>query len=227
MKSIIFNAEMAKSLVKGQKLQTRRLLKIKNENFQFKSIQGFDKLCAIFDNSNIENLDMEDYKFECVSLPYKCGDILWVREPAKIETTFFDKINKKWYINFKYSYQKNTQDINTIEIPSRILGTPLRNTMPKWITHNQGVPNGCLIEMARFKVIITSIKVERLQEASKEDIYQEGFDEEWYNKSPLNQNYKVWWESTWNSVSKQNYKYEDNPYVVAYTFVVKEMENGK
>jgi len=76
---------------------------------------------------------------------------------------------------------------------------------------------------------ITNAKVERLQEISDKDIKKEGFDDD-----PRIVNYEIEGSMTapyvkkeefirfWNSIAKDGYKFEDNPFVFVYEFEVQQ-----
>lgn len=225
MKAIPFNTLMAKADIGVRKTQTRRILKLKNKELLFKSIQGFDKLCALFDNSHRMDEEGFKYEFECVYLPYKYGEALWVREPAKVES--FDGVQ------IHYWYQASRFDERSLPLPDRF-----KENVPNWISKCQGVPNGCIKEMVRTVVMVTNLKVERLMEISEEDAIKEGvipimmggkghrcarserFYKVYEDIGGAFSNYKEAFSELWEAVSgRGSWERDKGEYVVAYDFV--------
>lgn len=215
IKAISFNLLMAEIDIGVLKTQTRRILKLKNEELRFKSIQGFNNLCALFDNSHKMDeegfKDNDDFKyvFECVPLSYKCGDTLWVREPAKVES--FDGQNIHFW------HQATRSNEHSITLPDRF-----KENIPNWILKCQGVPNGCIKEMARTFIIITGLKVEKLTDISKEDALKEGVilsmqNEYIHHDTHIKECYKEAFEKLWESVNgRGSWMRDKDKYVVVY-----------
>lgn len=203
MRPILFNKQMCIATLKKFKTQTRRCIDL--NNYQLDNIETIKELVLKKDFDTLFNV-------YGLKPQFKLNEILWLREPAKIENIYFK--GGMPYIEFKYI----DETLCEIEIPQRYTGKPLRKMFPNWIKKKQYVPNGCLKEMARYSITITDIKLERLQEASHDDVYDEGFDWNWYKESPLNQNFMKWWVNTWNSVTKKGFQFEDNPYVFVFKF---------
>ncbi|MFW2308204.1 hypothetical protein, partial [Aliarcobacter butzleri] len=95
---------------------------------------------------------------------YKVGDILWVREPAKVINYDFPSIGdilnneakaKDWVMWYKYLADDKE---NEIVIPERFIYDC--TIQAKWITECKGVPNGCIKEMARIFLKVTNVRVE-------------------------------------------------------------------
>lgn len=224
-KPILFDERMARAIQKGEKVQTRRVAKLKNEKFTFRNMQGgFGKICALFDNADINNAfvgsNQKDYCYECVPLKYKVGDVLWVREPARVTYENGSKMK------FKYLSDERTKEIT---IPDRFLnGDAMYQGKSRWIYTHQGVPNGCIKEMARTFLIVTEVKVERLQDISIEDIQAEGFDMDTltkkYGDKELIEKTLSWWEKIWNRTAPAGYKWKNNPYVFKYSFCLIEQK---
>jgi hypothetical protein len=141
---------MTKAILDGRKVQTRRVVK----TMPIMSEIGLKK-------------DMLNYLI--AKSKYQTGETIWVREPAMV-------------CERNYGHNKDTMLVKfmaddkgqRIIIPSRF-NTDVFN-YPKWITNCQGIPNGCIKEMARIFLKITNIRVERLQDMLFEDILKEGWD---------------------------------------------------
>jgi len=138
---------------------------------------------------------------------YQVGDILWIKEPAEVIDSYFNYRE----IVYKFTTEKKERIIDT---PEQYRGKKI----PKWLEYWQEIPNGCIKEMARYFIKITSIKIEKLQDIKPIDIYKEfGVDRnnyiqyidgyEWAQNDFTN---------LWNSTAPKDYNWEDNPYVFVY-----------
>lgn len=109
-----------------------------------------------------------------LNTPYKIGQVLWVREPAKV--IGYDVQGDRNNIELKYEFLSD-REVNTLhDIPERFIEVGDPRTLPKWIQNCQGIPNGCIKEMARTFIRVTNIRVERLNEISEEDAIKEGIE---------------------------------------------------
>jgi hypothetical protein len=220
-KPILFNTEMTRAINDGRKVQTRRLVALENNNLTFSNMQGFDNVCALFDNKDSN----ETYVFECVKPKYKKGDVLWVREPA-IVTNYISRYD---CTKIEYQLKADKTKEYRIDVPTRFFPNP-----KKWIKECQSVPNGCIKEMARTFLKVTDVRVERLHDMTFEDIFSEGFNGQ-IKTYFIGDNYKNkmrtdngngldvivhWWINLWNSTSKDGYKWKDNRPVFVYEFEV-------
>ena len=215
-KPILFNTEMVKAILDGRKTQTRRVMPLKNNDLIFtgfvvsstaKNREGY---CAFGKN--------KEQDLEFIKPKYKVGDVLWVREPAKvIEINDYQDC-----FTFKYLADNKEETLSYLDKWENKDGM----TVPRWVENCQGVPNGCIKEMARIFLKVTNVRVERLQEAELQDICEEGYPEGYQPfyftsdlKRELHENkMDDWWINLWNSTAKDGYKYLDNPYVFVYEF---------
>ena len=211
-KPILFNTEMVKAILDGRKTQTRRVIPLKNNDLIFtgfvvsstaKNREGY---CAFGKN--------KEQDLEFIKPKYKVGDVLWVREPAKvIEINDYQDC-----FTFKYLADNKEETLSYLDKWENKDGM----TVPRWVENCQGVPNGCIKEMARIFLKVTNVRVERLQ-----DITAINMDSDMGTISPiisklieiddyikLQNKYKKYW----NSTAKDGYKWEDNPYVFVYEF---------
>ena len=204
-KPILFNTEMVKAILDGRKTQTRRVIPLKNNDLIFtgfvvsstaKNREGY---CAFGKN--------KEQDLEFIKPKYKVGDILYVREPAKVVSPPVETCKK---LTFKYLADNKTTEI--------FLDDDF-DYSKKWIQRCQGVPNGCLKEMARIFLKVTNVRVERLQDISVRDIEKvTGWKREIYSYSNKNKAFFKDYRDFWNSTAKDGYKWEDNPYVFVYEF---------
>ncbi len=190
MKNILMNEEMTKAILDGRKTQTRRA-----------GITNHGRYI-------IDDDLLKSYKLSNQNI-LKCGkyqkdEIIWVREPAKIDMCFTEEIH------FHYLADNTTSKLN---IPKRFIKDGF---VADWMAHCNGVPNGCIKEMARIFLKITDVRVDRLQDISRSDIWKEGYQTTLDNRENITK--YDWWIRLWNKTAPKDYRWEDNPYVFVYEF---------
>ena len=199
-KPILFNTKMVKAILDGRKMQTRRV-------FSKTQLKYFDYAQKLGEISSLDNLHENDFAYILQFSQYKIGDILWVREPAKVKSPPIATCKK---LTFKYLADNKITEIYLDDD---------FDYSKKWIQRCQGVPNGCIKEMARIFLKVTNVRVERLQDISVRDIEKEtGCKREIYSYSNKNKAFYKDYCDLWNSTTKDGYKWEDNPYVFVYEF---------
>lgn len=247
-KPILFNTEMVQAILKNKKTVTRRIVKYYGRT---PTMDGKDKFYKIDENLNGTNPnrlyagfyndnDVFEYKGETMidalyyPLYFKVGDILYVREtwqevfeteygrdrPFNIREliTNFDEIDKiraglstqcsrpsdpareKYYV-FKASNIRYADSKDCLRWKPSI-------HMPKAI--------------ARIFLKVTDVRVERLQDITKEQALKEGISVKWDNGFDR---FTYPWEefmNTWNSTIKKQdldrYGWEANPWVWVIEF---------
>jgi hypothetical protein len=204
MKTIAFTADMVQKIMCGVKTVTRRPLNPPPAP-DFESHPDYED-CTYFPIGDYGFCDSQGTEYFA---PYKPGDILWVREPAILtghEIQYFQS-----YFNFKYVADDSP---GKCRVPSRLesnFGAP-----PSWVYKLQGIPNGCLREMARTFLKIVSISVETLQEITEEDACQEGMQShipgemEPTPKIGYRHEFKKLWDKMY---SQKGLGWEQNPWV--------------
>ena len=219
MKPIIFNTEMAKAILDGRKIQARGA-------FSKYQLKVFDYALQLGEINSLDNLHENDFSYILQFSKYKVGDILYVREPAKIIGNH-KQIGNIYERTCNFKYLADDKIVENFNIPYRLSASHInqflyKNMKGTWLTGNKGVPIGCIKEMARIFLKVTNIRVERLQ-----DITAINMDSDMGTISPiiskliaiddyikLQNKYKKYW----NSTAKDGYKWEDNPYVFVYEF---------
>lgn len=223
MKTILFNAVMTKPILNSIKTQTRRAIKIKNHLTRhwaessgvewIKEINEDNYKYSIRERNGCWN-DYSEKDFIAGYSKYQIGDIVWIRESAKIQDVFVCQDRKKTILSFNYLSDNKYREI---ELPKRY-----NDKMPNWMEKCHFVPNGCIKEMARIFIKISNIRVERLQDITRSDISNEGCPDNIKQLEEYQDEMIKWWINLWDSTTKNGYKWEDNPFVFVYEFEIVE-----
>lgn len=189
-KPMMVNLEVAKTM--DSKTQSRRVIK--------------DDLETIQEYLNWDNEDI----YIGLHSKWKVEDILWVREPASVNGYNFAYIDGA---QMRCDYGSDRKTVH-VKIPDRFKSKISDFGYAKWIEKCQGVPNGCIKEMARTFLRVVNVRVARLQDISEQDCLAEGM--------PLEEKgldvFAMWYRNLWNKTAPKGYKWEDNPYVFVYEF---------
>ena len=193
------NQEMTKAILEGRKTQTRRV-----------GITASGKY--IIDENLLKNYKLSNQDISKCG-KYQKGNIVWVREPVSIESIYRDDDT---YDSTKIKYIADGKVVDYFEMPEKHIDK-------KWHINCQGVPNGCIKEMARIFLEITDVRVEKIQDISDNDIFKDGFSDfvivdglsRFSPKAP-----KRWWKNLWDKTAPKGYKWDDNPYVFVYSFKI-------
>ncbi len=195
---ITVNREVAKLL--PRKTTTRRVIKDTILDMLYK------KSSKDVDNE-LENILIRQYS------KYKIGDILWIREPARIVDYKIGLDRTKFIAQYADKEIREFLDFDAM-YESRELD------YPKWFLRKQYIPGGCLKETARHFVKIISVRVERLQDITMRGIETEGFPYKGVLSSErvdeIIKNGYGWFKTLWNSTAPKGYKWKDNPFVFVY-----------
>lgn len=200
MQNILFNVPMTKAILDGRKVQTRRVIKA-DEKFYYKTDEETRSIHHV--KRYVERYIKENAK-------YQIGENIWAREPARVIGRLMNGMIRAEY--------KADGELFYIDAYKKWSITP---EIPKWAMEQQSIPNGCIKEMARIFLKITNVRVERLQDISHGDVYDEGYGD---GTDLLG---KQWWIKLWNKTAPKGYKWEDNPYVFVYEFEKIEINNIK
>ncbi|WP_447868678.1 hypothetical protein [Rahnella aceris] len=149
---ILFNAEMVKAILSGRKTQTRRIIKF--------PLLDKSMGCELAGNELAGEVNAGDYR----NCPLWPGDQLWVREaifPAPLEMQSEPPRKTLWNIAYRDGQQlvKLAPAAYNPTIYNYERWTPSIH-MPRWAS--------------RIDLLITGVRVERLQDISNADIRAEG-----------------------------------------------------
>ena len=213
---IIFNTEMVKAILDGRKTQTRRILKVpKNGRIKPGTVVHSNGVISIcFDQSGCAEWKM-------LKCPHgKIGEHLWVRETWATE---------------KYCDNKKPSELHGIET-IWFLSDGDYNGIG---THTQGKTRPSIFMprwASRINLEITDIRVERVQDISRDDCIEEGVPQtyggfkglapEWASKDKNDASYfydnrtsRENFYLLWNSINaKGGYSWESNPHVWVIKF---------
>jgi len=175
MKGIMFQEDLFKKVLSGEKTMTRRIIDVDLNNYEFNVALGdFRGIIAVFEGLT--------GKKKSIRSRYKLGEILYLKEPCgRISGIMF----------YKYDYPE---------------GHKMRTEFKGWA--NKMFMKA---ESARYKIRITDVRLERVQDITNEDAWREGVsDSPEYNCIALFQNkwIKINGFSSW----------KPNPFVFVYSF---------
>lgn len=217
---MLFSAPMVLALLAGRKTQTRRLVNPQPSGEVVRYGWERDKGATLLDELGSSR-----------KLPIWAGDRLYVREawraqdafdelsPSDIGKEFEEEHGVPWCPVF---YEADKQcDGSSMEIWQQSLPGRLRAGMhmPKWAS--------------RITLIVTDVRVQRLQDISGRDAADEGCElERWKTGTyPFfdvgleadNRALISLYRQLWDSLNEKRAPWDSNPFVVAYTFTVHKM----
>lgn len=188
-KPILFNTEMVKAILNGNKTQTRRI--IKPHPIQPEKGSYFDSFAG-GPQWNWWSKDHRQYLGQIIKCPYEIGQKLWIRET--------------WFDEFKALYpQRKTKRIFHYK------ASVLDKSVFKW-KPSIFMPK----EACRLWLEITNIRAEKLQNITPEDIIHEGCT---IPRVTAKTCFRGDWIKLWNSINeKRGYSWESNPWVWVIEF---------
>lgn len=187
---ILFNAEMVKAILGGRKTQTRRVVKF--------PLRDVNMGCELAGNELAGEVKAGDYRNCPLGQP---GDQLWVREaifPAPLEMQTEPPRKTMWNIAYRDGQQleKLAPAAYNPTIYNYERWTPSIH-MPRWAS--------------RIDLVITGVRVERLQDISNSDIRAEGAAQ--FGCTHHRLKFQSLWESIYGDSSWQS-----NPWVWVIEF---------
>ena len=228
-KPILFNTEMVKAILDGRKTQTRRV--VNKEYLGLADIDGNNIYVPREDGGYINILNTTWSK-------YKVGDILYVRESwcyGSVVGDSDDYGNEELWLEQLQEHEDNEMIFYKANMKDAIKeGVSFEDVKWKPSIH---MPK----KYARIFLKVVNVRVERLQDISKEDSlkeigkgswlcelanmyphyedYTRGFNDIDYDLQGKNVNGAICsFRTLWNSTTKKGYKWEDNPLVFVYEF---------
>lgn len=202
---ILFSAPMIRALLEGRKTQTRRIIKPQPEQTPrgMWHIRGGCLLSADATDEEIAQAQL-DY------IRYEIGDRLWVRESLTKFQTFGAPQPTCHYP------ADDTGVYGAMIVPSDGSGRAY------WQWQRDRIPSIHMPRWAsRLTLVVKDVRVQRLQDISKEDVIAEGISErEGY---PIINVYAGWHEpfaQLWERINGDG-AWDANPFVVALTFDVR------
>lgn len=166
-KSIRLTTEEVKAVLDGRKTQKRIVIKGLGNSWHVSQLLGdwgLSKPPEIKDGVLYWELqtEVDDSRVFKANLPYKPGDILWVRETWK----YYEKAvgyAENFHVE-KFLAYKADQDNNNIQKSS------------EWFEGNWRASIHMPREAARLFLRVTNVRVERLQDITDSDGWNEGFE---------------------------------------------------
>ena len=194
MKPIIFNTDMVRAILDGQKTVTRRVVKphYRDDECGFHILYHLD---GRFER--VEVIDENELTTRWLDPPYSPGDILWVRETW----------NGDWCDHYIYKADGGS---------AKAAGYAAE---PKW-RPSIHMPR----EAARLFLRVTGVRVERLCDITITDLQNEGIVQEGYisQYSALTFDYFEQFRELWNRTVKPAdrpiYGWDANPWVFVIEF---------
>ncbi|MDR7875796.1 hypothetical protein P3Z48_21175, partial [Yersinia mollaretii] len=214
---ILFNAEMVQAILSGRKTQTRRII---NE----KTLQLFDVAVIAGESHPLELCDERSQSYYLEFCPLgKPGDQLWVRETFALLGNE-DGVCVDWQDNmvkgdeqaaariYKASCEQKHGDYGLYSIPDSAYWKPNTSNMkyegswrpsihmPRWAS--------------RINLLITGIRVERLNDISEQDALAEGVSAN--EHSPARYVFGSLWQSIYGADNPKSW--QANPWVWVIEF---------
>lgn len=141
---------------------------------------------------------------------YRVGDLLWIREPAKV--IYCNNI----FLEYDFEYISDGKRVLRSKIPDRFMKEDLSDISAKWLKDLKGVPNGCVREMARLFYRVTEARLQRLKDITIDEIIKEGFVPAYRTQGEDRDSGYEWWIDTWNETAPTGKQWEDNPIVEVF-----------
>lgn len=228
-RGIIFSAPMVRALLAGTKTQTRRLLNPQPETFSVDEAgTPCDVSCIHVEGEALPRIAMGSNGCGVITLqkvPHAAGDRLYVREAAWIAPPAWTDSpqNPMGPQRQEVAYAADDRSGYTADA-AKDYKLRLRPSihMPRWAS--------------RLTLLVTDVRVQRLQDISEEDCIAEGIEARgmgsiwgWIDYLETNPNLTRHfadpcrsYASLWNSLhTEPGTRWEDNPWIYAITFDVR------
>ncbi|HGG2619827.1 TPA: hypothetical protein ACJFUF_001044 [Yersinia enterocolitica] len=216
-KPILFNSEMVNAILSGRKTQTRRIMKVQpSEHFHPQTIHGSMDFTAHWYTPGVIDKDgyLQPARKDVFGVAdedegYTCplgavGDQLWVRET--FQGPLFDYEQMESYL----------EDSAKFESPEYCVYKADGNTAPEYVDaddnlHCKWRPSIHMPRWAsRINLLITSVRVERLNTISTGDAMAEGYPAE-REATGGSLDAWLWFRELWDGIYPDN-TFEVNPW---------------
>ncbi|HDW8040601.1 TPA: hypothetical protein RM800_000582 [Yersinia enterocolitica] len=191
-KPILFNSEMVNAILSGRKTMTRRII-------SEKTLHLFDVAASAGECHPLELCDQRSQSYYLEFCPLgKPGDQLWVRECFRVHSRATDVATLVYRASERNSWTEQTRrvpvsDCNRPVSPEK--WTPSIH-MPRWAS--------------RINLLITGVRVERLNTISTGDAMAEGYPAE-REATVGNLDAWLWFRELWDGIYPDN-TFEVNPW---------------
>lgn len=203
LKPILFNTDMVRAILDGRKTCTRRVIKnLIVFNQEEETFSHKDKKSDIGYKVGLTKDEIVEYA------PYQAGDILWVRETWKQYEKRVGK-GRQTHLQKFYGYKADADNLNN---PSEFYEGNWKPSihMPK--------------KAARIFLEVTSVRAERLQNITTEQILKEGVVQRFpkvndrFTPDILRGGFIELWNSTIKRYERHKYGWKANPWVWVIEF---------
>lgn len=201
MKPILFNTEMVRAIQANRKTVTRRVVKMPAAV----TSKTVDRVCVKDGAAHFSWSWSEAFSGFDVKMPYRPGDILYVRE-TWAKYLEMDSAKTVWLYRAD-NPAKRIYDDNEILCDDQCIRWRPSIHMPR--------------EAARIFLRVTDVRVERLQDITEEQAVKEGFeayhsDSGYYEPATLG--FVETWHSTLKLADRALYGWDANPWVWVIEF---------
>jgi len=215
---ILFKGSMVKAILEGRKVQTRRLVKLPQCEFPY-GCYGVKDGKFLFGEGDYP----EDGTFP-IKPPFGMpGDWLWIRETWQISELWTEPDTEcigyraDGEIRECNEHREQIYDPLRFRLHAKDPDNGDSNYCPKWRT-----PIFMPRWASRIDLIVTGVKVERVQRIDEYDAYQEGVE----SVSPYG-TYREGFKYLWDSINaKRGFSWDSNPLVWVIQFEVKGGSSG-
>lgn len=186
MKPILFNTDMVRAILDGRKTVTRRVVKPQPRAIYYDAkVYDDDGLYVVAENQN--------GKLEQITLPYRPGNILYVRETWRSISAWSGS-----YTGCRIEYK-----VGGVQIFDKVIALPTQKGEWHPSIH---MPR----EAARIFLRVKDVRVERLQEINDDGVISEGME--------IGAPFDDLWDSTIKKADRTLYGWEANPWVWVISF---------
>lgn len=219
-KGILFSAPMVRALLDGRKSQTRRMLAIRGHltftEFGHSTTPGYDWHFRRADGCWC------DFRAADLPLPYAPGDLLWVRETFRAT-----ELLESALIGIRYAADQHWRPIDDRPLAAldwvKVYTYAGKDSTRCGEHHEDRGPLVPSIHMprwcSRISLLVTEVRVQRLQDLSEGDALAEGINyvpDSWSDGGPAPSQI---FADLWTTLhTKEGERWQDNPWVIAYTF---------